>query len=178
MKDNGSICLVTVDCADFKIHEPTPFSNKWFSHKFKHAGLRYEIAICIQTGWIVWINGPYPCGHWPDLDISRDGLNQALLPWEKFVADGTYKDEYGYSYTPTGYNTREQHMKAVARARHETINGVFKKFGALKDEWRHHRTKHGIAFSAIANIVQAQIQCEPTSFKVQYKDRVRYHLNH
>jgi len=178
MKYNGSICLVTADGTDFKIYEPTPFSKKWYCHKFKHAGLRYEVAICIQTGWIVWINGPYPCGHWSDLAISRDGLNQALLPWERFLADGGYKDEYGYSFTPTGYNTRDQYIKAVARARHETVNGLFKKFGALKHEWRHNKTKHGIVFNAVANITQAQIQCEPATFQVQYKDKFHHLLHH
>ena len=176
--DGISICMVTVDGTDFKINEPTPFSSKWFSHKFNHAGLRYEIGICIKTGWIVWINGPYPPGHWPDLAISRDGLNQALEPWEKFLADGGYADDYGYSFTPTGRNNRDQYMKAVARARHETVNGVFKKFDALKHEWRHHRTKHGIVFNAIANIVQAEIQLEPTTFQVKYKDKLQYYLNH
>jgi len=175
MQDNGSNALVTVDGTDFKINEPTPFSRKWYSHKYKHAGLRYEIGICIQTGWIVWVNGPYPCGHWPDLAISRDGLNQALLPWEVFVADGTYADGNGWSYTPTGYNTRDQHMKAVARCRHETVNGLFKKFNCLKNEFRHHRGKHGIVFQAVANIVQAQIQVEKSVFQVRYNDRVHYH---
>ena len=178
MKDKGCIALVTVDGTDFKMNEPTPFNRKWCSHKIKHAGLRYEIGICIQTGWIVWVNGPYPAGQWPDLCISRDGLNQALMDDELFVADGGYKDAHGWSFTPSGYNTREQYMKAVARARHETVNGLFKKFGAMKNSWSHHRTKHGLAFMAVANIVQAQIQMEPATFQVMYEDRLRYHLNH
>jgi hypothetical protein len=176
--DGVSVCLVTVDGTDFKIYEPSPFDEKWYSQKWNHAGLRYEIGICIQTGWIVWINGPYPPGDWPDLNISRDGLNQALMPWEKFLADGGYADGNGWSYTPTGYNTREQYMKAVARARHETINSLFKKFNALKNEWRHHRSKHGLAFGAIANITQAQIQLETATFQVKYHDRLARYLHH
>jgi hypothetical protein len=132
MKDKGCICLVTCDGTDFKIDEPSPFSSKWYSQKFRHAGLRYEVCICIQTGWIVWINGPYPPGFWPDLSISRDGLNQALDRGEKFLADGTYADSHGWSVTPTGHNTREQYMKAVLRARHETVNSKFKVFGAFR----------------------------------------------
>jgi len=92
MESNGSICKMTVGGTDFLIDEPTPFSSKWCSHKFNHAALRYEIGICIQTGWIVWVNGPYPAGQWPDLSISRDGLNQALKKGETFVADGGYAD--------------------------------------------------------------------------------------
>ena len=177
MQDNGSICKVTVDGVDCLINEPSPLSGKWSSHKFgKHGGLRYEIGICIQTGWIVWINGPYPAGQWPDLSISRDGLNQALGRREMFVADGGYSDSHGWSFTPTGYNTRQQRMFAVARARHETVNRYFKVFGAFRNQWRHHRRKHGIAFHAAANVVQARIQLEPTTFQVDYQDRLRRQL--
>ena len=176
MESNGSICKVTVDGTDFLIDEPTPWSSKWCSHKFKHAGLRYEIGICIQTGWIVWVNGPYPAGQWPDLSISRDGLNQALKDGELFVADGGYRDSHGWSTTPSGYNTRQSYMYAVARARHETVNRYFKVFGAFKNRWRHHRKKHGTAFYAAANIVQARIQLEPSIFQVDYQDSLRRHL--
>ena len=166
-----------MDGTDFPINEPTPFDRKWCSPKFKHAGLRYEIAICIQTGWIVWVNGPYPAGQWPDLCVSRDGLNQALDDDEMFVADGGYKHKKGgWSLTPSGYRTRLQHMQAVARARHECINRYFKVFGAFRIQWRHHRSKHGIAFYAAANLVQARIQLEPAAFQVLYKDRLRRQL--
>jgi hypothetical protein len=74
---------VTVDGTDLQIYEPTPFSKKWYSHKFRAAGLRYEVAVCIQTGDIVWFHGPFPCGEWPDLKIFRDGLKKVLAPGEK-----------------------------------------------------------------------------------------------
>ena len=173
MRDVGARCLVTVDGTDFKINEPTPFSNKWYSFKYKHAGLRYEVGVCIQTGWIVWINGPYAPGHWPDLSISRDGLTDALAPDELFLADGTYRDGHGWAITPTGFNNADQRMKAVARARHETINGLFKDFHVLKDCFHHHRTKHGRVFTAVANIIQAKLQLENPTFQVNYDDN--YH---
>jgi len=165
--------LVTIDGTDFKINEPTPFSRKWYTQKLKHAGLRYEVGICIQTGWIVWINGPYAPGDWPDLAISRDGLNEALAADEFFLADGTHRDGNGWSFTPTGINNPDQYMKAVARARHETINGLFKQFHCLRDCFRHHRTKHGRVFYAVANIVQAMIKIENPTFQINYDDN--YH---
>ena len=170
MEDNGSVCLVSVDGTDFKINEPTPFSKKWFSHKENHAGLRYEVGICIQTGWIVWTNGPYPPGHWPDLSISRDGLTDMLDRHELFLADGTYKDKHGWCDTPTGLNNKDQRMKGKARARHENVNGKLKAFGCLKQCFRHHRTKHGLVFLAVANIVQAHIQVHGINWKLKYND--------
>ena len=176
MKDNGSICKITVDGTDFLICEPTPFGKRWCSHKFKHAALRYEIGICIQTGWIVWVHGPYPAGQWTDLAISRDGLNQALGKDEMFVADSGYRDKNGWALTPNGYNTREQYRQAVSLSRHECVNRYFKVFAAFDRKWRHHRKKHGTAFMAAANIVQARIQLEPTVFQVMYRDRLKQNL--
>lgn len=170
MRDNGSVCLVTIDGTDFKINEPTPFSTMWFSHKINHAGLRYEIGICIQTGWIVWVNGPYPPGHWPDLAIARDGINEALGPGELYLADGTYRDGNGFAETPNGLNNADQRMKSIARARHERVNGMLKNFGCLSRCFRHHRTLHGRLVEAVANVVQAALMLEGGSFQVTYDD--------
>lgn len=65
----------SIDGVDFKICEPKPFNKKWFSHKFRASGLRYNIALCIRTGKIVWIHGGYPCGDWPDLKLAQDAYN-------------------------------------------------------------------------------------------------------
>lgn len=86
-------CRVSVDGTDFPIFEPKPFNPKWFSHKFKGPGLRYEIAFCIETGKIVWVHGPFPCGAYPDLKIFRMALKLALSDSERTVADGTYNDD-------------------------------------------------------------------------------------
>ena len=72
--DNGSRCLVSIDGTDFRIEEPTIWDPKWHSQKFNGPGLRYEVGVCIQTGDIVWINGPYPPGEWNDLQIALDEL--------------------------------------------------------------------------------------------------------
>jgi len=54
-------CFVSVDGTDLPIREPIrPVDPKWYSHKLNRAAVRYELAIAIHTGWIVWVNGPYP----------------------------------------------------------------------------------------------------------------------
>ena len=70
MAEPNQQCKVTVDGTDFRIQEPIPFNPKWYSYKFKGPGLRYEVAICIKTGWIVWVNGPFPAGEWPNRKIA------------------------------------------------------------------------------------------------------------
>jgi hypothetical protein len=131
MQDNGSTSLITLDGTDFRIFEPKDFDRKWFSHKFKGPGLRYEIGVCIQTGWIVWVNGPYPCGRYPDLCIARHRIQHVLDEGEKYVADGGYKDGGQYGDTPTGLRGLGQKMKKAERSRHETVNGRFKVFSIL-----------------------------------------------
>ena len=42
------------------------------------SGLCYEVALCIMTGDIAWINGPYDRGIWPDIKIFHDSLMSHL----------------------------------------------------------------------------------------------------
>ena len=73
--DRRKTCKVMVNTTDCPIQEPKgtdiskkgqlyPFNPKWCSQKFKGAGLRYKIAVNIQTGDIVRLNSPFPwsCG--------------------------------------------------------------------------------------------------------------------
>ena len=96
----GNTCLVTVDGTDFRINEPTPFWPGWKSFKFNGPGVRYEVAVCIRSGDLVWINGPFPCGHWPDLKIFRHALVFELQDGEKVEADKGYRGEPEHINTP------------------------------------------------------------------------------
>jgi len=164
MKDNGSQCLVSVDGTDFKIQEPAPFDKKWYDFKFNHAGVRYEIGICIQTGWIVWAYGPFPAGKYPDLKISKKAILNKLSEGEKLLADSGYSN--GFFVTPTGLQNDREYMKHKARARHETCNGRFKRWGILNQTYRHNLIDHGIYFDAIANLTQLEIMYESELFSM------------
>ena len=167
---NGSCCLLSVDGTDFLINEPIPFSKDWFSHKFKGAGLRYEVAIAIQSGDLAWINGPFPCGLNSDLTIFRLGLKQQLLPGERVEADDGYRGDercdgpFDYCYSEEQYRS-----KFTVRARHETINRRFKQFGILSTRFRHPRGKHGDIFMAIAVITQISIRNGNPLFPLNYR---------
>eukprot|EP00541_Cyclophora_tenuis_P002875 CAMPEP_0116555576 /NCGR_PEP_ID=MMETSP0397-20121206/8225_1 /TAXON_ID=216820 /ORGANISM="Cyclophora tenuis, Strain ECT3854" /LENGTH=318 /DNA_ID=CAMNT_0004080865 /DNA_START=230 /DNA_END=1186 /DNA_ORIENTATION=- len=169
--DTQDVCTMTVDGTDFKIWEPRPFSKEqnkiWYSSKFKGAGVRYELAIAIKTGEIVWINGPFPCGWGPDLKIFNQTLKTCLLPFEKIMADRNYRDS-DKAYTKCHVEkyeddthetiTKEYAAIAILLARHETVNGRFKEFGCLNQVYRHERSKHHILFSAVAVIIQIEMR--------------------
>ena len=154
--------FVTVDGTDFRIKDPSPFSTSWYSHKYKGPGVRYEVAICIATGWIVWIRGPYRCGSWPDLSIARDALHYCLENGERYVADNGYECEE--ALIPNDVTTyQEMYYMGIARARHETVNQLFKQFRIIGNRFHRSVDLHGLFTHSIANIIQIGIMIEETT---------------
>ena len=51
------------------------------------SGLRYEVAICILTGDNVWINGPFTCERWNDIQTFRNSLMSYLSFGKRVKAD-------------------------------------------------------------------------------------------
>lgn len=143
-----------MDGVDFKILEPTPFCNKWYSHKFKGPGLRYEIGLNIRTGSIVWKHGGYPCGEYPDLKIARDAYTLSVNPGEMTLADKGYRDS-NFFLLPTERNGI-LHKKIMSR--HETVNKRVRQFKILKETFRHPLVKHPTVFHAVVNITQLIIE--------------------
>jgi hypothetical protein len=172
----GNECLVSVDGTDFEINEPTPFSTDYWSHKFNGPGLRYEIALNIMTGDIVWVNGPFPCGANPDLVIFRRDLMHKLEPWERVEADQGYIAEcpqHVKTHIPLQAE-QERDMRALALARHEHVNGRLKNFAALRDKFHHnaHREeKHGLIVHALAVAVQLSFELGESLHQIEYDDR-------
>ena len=52
-------CFTSVDGADCHAFKPWPLDRGMFSHKLDGPGLKCELAACIQTPLVVWINGPH-----------------------------------------------------------------------------------------------------------------------
>jgi hypothetical protein len=80
INDSQQRSTMVVDGIDFRIQEPRKngFNTKWYSHKYNKPGIRYEVATCINTGHIVWIHGPFPCGSHDDRTVFRLGLKNFL----------------------------------------------------------------------------------------------------
>lgn len=85
-KKSGSndepIFIITIDGMHCPILQPTHSSfsenTKFYSHKFKSAGLDYEVVISIFTQQVVWIYGPFPDGD-PDISIFQNKLKEKML---------------------------------------------------------------------------------------------------
>lgn len=145
------------------------------SHKFKKkSGLRYEIGVCIQTGDVVWINGPYPCGKCPDIAIFRDSLMHHLGEGERAEADDGYVGETPqHAKCPKSFTNLEITlcMQERVRSRQETINKRLKDWEILNTvKCRHDILDHGDAVRAILCIEQIAINQGEQLFETGYKD--------
>ena len=170
-EDEGNDCLVSVDGTDFCIPE---LGKIFYSFKFRKSGLRYEVAICIKTGWIVWFNGPYEPGLYNDLQIFRESFKTFLDKGERIEADDGYiGDAPRFVKCPKCFAnpTEKEAMQKRVRSRHETVNKRFKNWGILNQVFRHDITNHGLVFSAIATITQLQIENGEPLFQVSYSDK-------
>ncbi len=161
---------MSVDGTDFRIVEHGP---AFFSHKFKKSGLRYEVCISLRAGDIVWINGPFACGRWPDIKIFRQSLLSQLEDGERVEADDGYIGEApGKVKCPKSFPNSEEtlRMQAIARNRQETVNSRFKYWGILRQIYRHDIPSHGSVFEAIAVLTQVVIDHGEKLFAIDYAD--------
>ena len=167
---HGRSCLVTVDGTDFWIYELKPFAKDFYSHKFAKAGLCYEVGVCIQTGLIVWIYGPFVVGKYNDITIFRSKMIYELLDWEMGEADQGYvghPNKICVKYE-LGDSENQFEAKARARARGEMINGRFKNFCILMDRYRHKISIHSNVIHAVAVLMQISLTIVSPTFKVNY----------
>ena len=155
---DGREGLITVDTTDCPINEPTPFSTKNYSFKFKGPAARFEVGVATQSSNIVWVSGPHQ-PHQNDLIIFRKQLKLMLDDGEKAIADGIYRGEPNKIQRKGDASGRLDNY--VARARQETVFGEMKKYRCLTTKFRHGRLKHQDVFFSIAVLVQIQIQHKP-----------------
>jgi hypothetical protein len=159
MNDIGNIAKMTIDGTDFKVlerrDENQQFDKTMFSVKHKAAGLKYEVGVCIRTGYIVWINSPFKGGR-GDLTIFKNGLQGLLEPGEKVHADRGYRFAQDHCFLP--HDPRKRTINSYVRAIHEGINRRFKTWNCLGRTWRHSYPRHGDVFSAVAVITQIAIE--------------------
>ena len=164
---------MSIDGTDFKVNQPEGGHKLWYSHKFKYSAQRYEVGLCILTGDIVWISGPYAAGKWPDISIFRDDLKQQLDENERVVADDGYVGEAPqYVKCPAKHfgSSKKKKMFQRVRSRHETVNNRLKVFNCLKNVWRHDVARHSECFRACAVLVQLSIQNGEVPWQISYKD--------
>ena len=177
-KDNDKMndCLMSVDGTDYRILQKGPArkGNVFASHKYAgKSALRYELGVCILTGELVWIHGPFPAGKYNDITIFNQCLAHRLDRYERVEADDGYRGHVRKVKCPKNANTKaaKKRMKARVRSRHETVNGRLKNWGILQQVYRHNISDHGHVLRACAVITQLMMENgEPLFPVVEYSD--------
>ena len=134
--------------------------------------MRYEVGLCILSGRIVWIHGPFPPGEWNDITIFRHSLITFLQPGERVETDKGYRGENpAHTRIPDLNDTDEvAAMRSRVGLRHETINKRFKQFNCLKNVWKHDLRFHSASFRAVAVVTQLLLDDGEVVFEVHYDD--------
>jgi hypothetical protein len=160
-----------VDGTDCSVKEPRPFDTKIFSKKLNGPGVKYEVGVSIQTCDIVWINGPFKAGKQDTTIFQEDGMQAALCDDECVEADAGYRGDL--LMNPNVAQSSDDRVdKSHVRGRHETVNGRLKNFNILDDVFRTTGPdmfeKHGLAFGAVAVIVQLGFELHGHLYDVHY----------
>ena len=174
-------CFISVDGTDCPVFEPWPFSKKLFSHKLNGPGVKYEVAVCIKTQRIVWINGPFVAST-ADSTIFKEGLSLLLYDEEAVEADRGYGGDFKLKTPSMGDNSKKRKMKSNIRAQHEAVNGRMKQFNILTTHFRHMKPnregmlqKHRWCFHAVAVITQLKFSSDGEKI---FEDDMEYDLEY
>ncbi len=78
--------------------------NLFGSHKYAgKSALCYKLGVDILMGNLVWIQGLYPAGAWPDIKIFTSCLAHFLEPYERVKANNGYRcDHFCCLFLPFG----------------------------------------------------------------------------
>ena len=165
--------LITVDCTDCVIEEIFPFTGTYWSHKSNRPAFKYEIAVSIRGGDIVWVSGPWPAGI-TDSTVFKTHLSRHLGDDEKAECDNGYLGLEKAVKPATGRTFLHKKQKSQARGRQENFNGRFKFFNALQNRFRHgDPTKHCVMFNCIAILVQLSQDHGERIYEVQVDGNYR-----
>ena len=127
------------------------------------------MAICILTGEIVWVNGPFAPGIYNDLKIFTTTLAFMLDDCERVEADDGYAGadpEFAKAKSMPWHPTRVIDVKNEVRAHHETVHNRMKFFAILRQVFKNGVKKHQEVVLAVTILVQLQIQMGEPLFEI------------
>jgi len=127
--------------------------------------MKYEIAVCLGDGKIVWCAGGEG-GSVHDITLLRMyGLLDMLRPSELILGDKAY---IGESQILTPFKSPKNDIEIEinswvnkSRIVVENVFGRIKKFSCLTTKWRHDTALHPMIFHLIARLTALDIASRP-----------------
>jgi hypothetical protein len=166
---------MSVDGMDFHIPQKgaAKKGNLFGSHKYAgKSALCYKLGVDILMGNLVWIQGPYPTGAWPNIKIFTSCLVHFLEPYKRVKADNGYRGHADKVKCPKNdvNPAKSLKMQGHVRVHHKTLNRRLKNWGILSQVFCHDIWHHGDVFRACAVITQLTIMHGELLFAVEYRD--------
>lgn len=142
-----------------------PSQKNAYSGKHKQHGIKYEVGIDPNNGFIVWVGGP-TVGSMHDMRLMKlAGILQHLDPGELVLADMGYigHDQFitPFKKPTTLFEDLLNAMISNQRWIVEHVLARFKVFKCLSEPWRHDLDLHPITFFVIAEIVNIDTHAFP-----------------
>jgi hypothetical protein len=173
-------CFMSADCVDCPCFESWPWTKRMYYKKMNGPGIKYEIGVCIKTGHIIWVNGPFVASY-SESTIFKQGLGNHIYEGEKVEVDSGPKGDDRLVQPHVGKDSKERKQKSVVRGRQEGVNGRMKVYSVLTTHFHHMKDgrenmmkAHGLCFNAVAVITQLKI----CSGEPIFKDEVEYDVNY
>ena len=168
---------MTIDGTDYRIQQKgvAKKGNAFGSHKSAgKSALRYELGINKLKANIIWVEGPYPAGTWPNIKIFLNSFACHLLLGKRVEADNGYVYVGHPDKIKCPNNdcnpAKNIEMQSAARSRHETFNSHLKNWGILERTYHHDITQHGSVFTACTVITQLCVANREPLLEVEYGD--------
>lgn len=156
--DGGNIRLI-IDSTSCPIVRPVdPGLQRAFWTYKKGWAIKYEVAIHLFTGKILWVSRAYP-GSVSDIQVSRtSGFLFILDPGEMVLADKGYYGENVFVVPFKGNSLSEDQRDfnlrlSKLRVKVENTFSFVKDFDSLVRKWRHDRALHPLTFRVICKLV-------------------------
>jgi hypothetical protein len=152
--------------------------NSFGLHKYVgKSTLCYELGVDILMGDLIWIQGPYPAGAWPDIKIFTSCLMHFFKPGKRVEANDGYGRHVDKVKCPKNDVNPVENLKmqGCIRARHKMLNGWLKNWGILSQVYYHNIRHHGDIFWTCAVITQLTIKNGKLLFEVEYGDETLIH---
>ena len=131
------------------------------------------VVLCIKTGEIVYLEGPFPPGECPDISCVRFLFCEMLEDGERAEADDGFAGEAPKHFKTPNMFTAQPEAAAMhqrVRSRHETVNKRFKQWGCMRQLFHHGVLEHSAAFRAVAVLTQLALEHGEPLFEVEYDD--------
>ena len=144
---------MTIDGTDF---DCAGQGSTYYSHKFGHSEVQYEIGLNFLLDDMCWINDQYETGRWNNIKIFRESLMSHLEKGERVEEIDGYIGKHPQYFEYTKEFTNPEEMLFVQQRifnRQKKVNKRLKQLGMLKQRYRHDIQKHGEVLRASAVLI-------------------------